>query len=539
MKAKLTTALVLACCVFLAAAVFAVAAARATQVTATSAITADKSVESNPDLSGSNLVWQELNGTDWNVYYGDGTSGTLPGKVTALTAPGDQVLPRVSETDPGQPDDHVLIVWEDRHDGDSDILGYDMTTHTPLTICTNAAQQAAPRISGGWVVWQDKRNGNWDIYGATIDPATDQVSAATPICDESHDQIQPDVSGDTVVWVDTRYGDEDIMGYVDGYTFPICLDDAIQDRPAVAGDTVVWRDARNAATSGEDIFGYDLLTSREFPVCTATGDQGLPAVDQDLVVWNDARSATTGLDIRGFDLSLQQPFTVARVAASQSQPTISDYRAVWTDKRNGAKADLWTAALTPWNARLTIDGGAAWTRHKSASLKLFAQGKTGVVAQMTVANVGPGAPAGKAGQYWPSESPWYLTAGDGLKTISVTYVALKGAPSPTIFASITLDTHGPAVRVPAAVTVTRGKKVAIGYRVTDNLAPRAAVTIRVLNAKREVVKVFVAGKAATGVLHEAKFVCNLAVGTYTVRVAATDLAGNKQTKLGTNTLTVK
>jgi beta propeller repeat protein len=539
MKAKLTIALVLASCVFLAAAVFAVATARATQVTATSAVTADKMAECNADLSGSNLVWQQLDGNDWNVYYGDGLSGTLPGKVTALTADGDQVKPRVSETDPGQPDDHVLVVWEDHRNGNADIWGYDATTGKTFVVCDDAAQQVAPRISGDWVVWQDKRSGNWDIYGATIDPATDKVSVATPICDETHDQIEPDVSGDTVVWVDARYGDEDIMGSVDGYTFPICLDDAIQDRPAIAGNTVVWRDARNAATSGADIYGYDLLTSREFPVCTAAGDQGLPAVDDDLVVWNDARSAATGLDVRGFDLSLQQPFRIVGLAASQSQPTISDYRVVWTDKRNGSVADLWTATLTPWNARLAIDDGAAWTRHKTASLKLFAQGKTGVVTQMTLANVAAGAPAGKAEPYWSSKSPWYLTSGDGLKTVSVTYAALSGPPSPTIFASITLDTHGPTVRVPAAVTVTRGTTAAIGYRVTDNLAHRAAVTIRVLNAKGEVVKVFVVGKAATGVIHEARFVCKLAVGSYTVHAAATDLAGNKQTKLGTNTLTVK
>jgi beta propeller repeat protein len=539
MKAKLTTALVLASCVFLAVAVFAAATARATQVTATSAVTADKIAETNPDLSGSNLVWQELNGNDWNVYYGAGLAGTLPGKVTALIAPGDQVLPRVSETDPGQPDNHVLVVWEDHRNGDADIDGYDMTTDKPLAICTNAAQQVAPRISGDWVVWQDNRNGNWDIYGATIDPATDTVSVATPICDESHDQIEPDVSGDTVVWVDKRYGDEDIMGYVDGYTFPICLNDAFQDQPAIAGNTVVWRDARNAATSGADIYGYDLLTSREFPVCTAPGDQSSPAVDQDLVVWNDARSATSGLDVRGFDLSLQQPFKVVGLPASQSQPTISDYRVVWTDKRNGPVADLWTATLTPWNARLTIDGGTAWTRNKNASLKLFAQGKTGVVTQMTLANVAAGAPVGKPEPYWSSKSPWYLTSGDGLKTVSVTYAALSGAPSPTIFASITLDTHGPTIRVPAAVTVTKGTTAAIGYRVTDNLAPRAAVAIRVLNAKGEVVKVFVVGKAATGVFHEVKFVCELPVGSYTVHATATDLAGNKQTKLGTNTLTVK
>ena len=38
------------------------------------------------------------------------------------------------------------------------------------------------------------------------------------------------------------------------------------------------------------------------------------------------------------------------------------------------------------------------------------------------------------------------------------------------------------------------------------------------------------GKVTTSALHESKFVCNLAVGTYKVQAAATDPAGNKQTK---------
>jgi beta propeller repeat protein len=539
MKAKLTTALVLAFCVFVAAAALAVATAHATQITSTYPVTNDRFAETNPDLSGSNLVWQQMNGTDWNVYFGDGVSGTLPGKVTALTLPGDQILPRVSETDPGQPDDHVLIVWEDHRNGNSDIYGYDVTTGQALTICNDPGQQVAPRISGDWVVWQDKRSGNWDIYGATIDPATDTVSAAVPICTESHDQIEPDVSGDTVVWVDSRYGDEDIMGYVAGYTFPICTAAAVQDQPSIAGDTVVWRDARNDAASGTDIYGHDLLTGREFAVTTAAGDQSSPAVDQDLVVWSDANAAKKVPDVRGYDLTLQQQFGVVIAAASQSQPTISDYRVVWTDTRNAGVADLRAAVFTPWNASLAINDGAIWTRSKSVKLKLFAQGKTGQVTQMTLTNIATGAAMGTPEPYWTSKSPWYLTSGDGLKTVSVIYAALSGAPSPPVFASITLDTHGPTIRVPAAATVKRGAKATIGYRVSDNLAHRAAVAIRLLNAHGNVVKVFVIARAGVGARHQVTFVCHLAVGTYKVQASAKDPAGNKQKKLGTNTLTVK
>ena len=541
MKAKLTTVLavtftiaVVVVAVAVVAAV-AVAPAGATQLTSTHAVTADPVAETSPDLVGSNLVWQQKTGSDWNIYYSDG----LPGTVTAIcTDPGDQILPRVSVSG-----GHTLVVWEDHRNGNADIYGYDVTAGKAFTVCSEASQQIAPRISGDWVVWQDKRNGNWDIYGATIDPSDDSVGAAAPICIQGSDQTEPDVSGDTVVWVDTRYGDQDIMGYNGqaAVTFPICLNDAVQDQPAVAADkaggTVVWRDQRNAATSATDIYGYDLSTSREFAVCTAAGDQSSPAIDQDLVVWNDARSAAGSLDVRGYDLTLQQEFPVVTARAWQGQPTVSDYRVVWTDARSGA-TDLWAAILTPWNAAISVDDGKAWTRSATATLALFAQGKTGIVTQMTLANVG--GPVGTSEAYKRNKEPWYLTPGDGHKTVTVTFTDLSGNTSPTMAAAITLDTHGPTIRVPAAVSVKRGATASIGYRVNDNLAAQVAVTMRLLDKNGNIVKVFMAPKVATGsALHHFKFVCKLKAGSYKVRASAVDPAGNRQLKVGANTLTVK
>ena len=549
MKAKLTTALAVMFAVTIAAAVLAVAPAGATQVTARFAVTADKVPETNPDLSGTYMVWQEKTSSDWNIY------GATIDPVTHVVGPatpicinsGDQILPRVSVGSNGD----VLVVWEDRRSGNADINGYDVTRGKAFSVCVDpASQQVAPRISGDWVVWQDNSNGNWDIYGAMIDPTADPIAVGppTPICTEAHDQIQPDVSGDTVVWSDTRYGDHVIFAYnrTADYTFGLSLSSGAQDQeqPAVwtgpeGTGTVVWKDTRDAATSGTDIYGFDLLTSREFAVCTATGDQSAPAVDQGLVVWNDARSAKTGLDVRGYDLTLQQPFAVITAAAWQGQPTICGDTVGWTDMRSGI-ADLWAASLTPWNARISVNGGAAWTRSTTASLALFAQSPKGIVTRMTLTNVG--GPVGTAEPYSTIKSPWYLTPGDGRKTVTVAFGDLFADVSPLMAASITLDTHGPTITVPAAVSVKRGAIASIGYRVTDyhNVSPRAAVTIHLLDKHGNIVKVFTAGKAATGkALHHFRFVCKLKVGTYRIRAWATDLAGNRQVRIGANTLTVK
>ena len=468
----------------------------------------------------------------------------LQGPGTCIcSAAGDQIDPRVSQTDPGQPDDHVLVVLEDHRAGNADIYGYDVTTSTPFTVCTNPAQQTAPRISGNWVVWQDQRSGDWAIWGSAIDPTTDTVGLAGPISPEpkaGFDQTEPDVSGDYVVWVDNRYGDQDIFAYDNaaGYSWDVYPDTqrADQDQPSVSGHTVVWRDAGNAATTGTDILGADLLTGVPFVVCEAAGDQlarhrpGPRGVD---------RRAQRGdsLDVRGYDLTLHQPFPVAVTAARQLQPTISDYQVVWTDNRNHAVNDLWAAAFTPWNASIKIDDGVAWTRSSTAELALFAQGKTGEVTSMTLTN--KDGPAGLPEPYSTLKKPWYLTTGDGPKTVYVVFTDRSGASSPTMSDSITVDTHGPTIKVPAAATVKSGKVASIGFRVGDNLAPRAAVIFRLLDKQGNVVKVFMAGKVSTGAaLHQWKFVCTLTPGTYKIRAWATDLAGNHQVKVGENTLTV-
>ena len=542
MKAKLTIALAVVFTVVVVAFV-AAGPANATQVISRHAVTADTAAEVNPDLWGTDLVWQQKTGSDWNIYYSDG----LPGTVTAVcTDPGDQILPRVTEAG-----GHVLVVWEDHRNGNADIYGYDVTAAKEFAVCTDPAQQEAPRIAAvpgsslARVVWQDKRNGGWDIYSATIDPSDDSVGPATAVCTANGDQTQPDVSGNVAVWTDGRSGggDLDIYGYnfKADYTFPICWNRAVEDQPAVwssgVGGTVVWRDARNAASSGTDIYGFDLSTASEFAVCTDPGDQSQPAVDQDLVAWTDGSSAARSLDVRGFDLTLQQEFPIVTARAAQSQPILSDYRVVWTDLRSGA-ADLWTAILTPWNASLAIDGGRAWTRASTATLTMFAQGKTGIVTQMTLANVG--GPVGTPEPYGRYKYPWYLTPGDGLKTVVATFTDVSGDDSPMMSAAITVDTHGPTIAVPTPAPVKSGSKAKISYRVTDNLSPRAAVTVRLLDKQGNIVKVFMFPRATTGTtLHRFTFVCTLKPGSYRVRAWANDLAGNHQTKLGAATLTVK
>jgi hypothetical protein len=87
--------------------------------------------------------------------------------------------------------------------------------------------------------------------------------------------------------------------------------------------------------------------------------------------------------------------------------------------------------------------------------------------------------------------------------------------------------------------VSRGARTDLAYSVTDTQSATATVTIRIRNAAGRVVKMYSLGPRATGVQLAARFVCHLPRGTYRFLVYARDQAGNPQTRLGWNTLTVK
>ncbi len=158
---------------------------------------------------------------------------------------------------------------------------------------------------------------------------------------------------------------------------------------------------------------------------------------------------------------------------------------------------------------------------------------------MTLANAG--GPVGTAETYKRNKEPWYLTPGDGHKTVTVTFTDLSGNTSPTMAAAITVDTHGPTItRAGGGVGQARRRRRRSAIACNDNLAPQVAVTIRLLDKNGNIVKVFMAPKVATGTaLHHFKFVCKLKAGSYLIRAWAIDLAGNHQLKVGANTLTVK
>jgi hypothetical protein len=107
--------------------------------------------------------------------------------------------------------------------------------------------------------------------------------------------------------------------------------------------------------------------------------------------------------------------------------------------------------------------------------------------------------------------------------------------------SVRIDTRRPTPLANWAATVRRGHTASLAYSVRDPRpgSPTANVTIRVKTSAGRLVKRVVVRSVAVNKRLVAKFVCHLAKGRYRFSVCATDAAGNAQSKVASNRLTVR
>jgi photosystem II stability/assembly factor-like uncharacterized protein len=101
------------------------------------------------------------------------------------------------------------------------------------------------------------------------------------------------------------------------------------------------------------------------------------------------------------------------------------------------------------------------------------------------------------------------------------------------------DVIGPRTFAPTPSTVSRSAGALLRYRVTDAQSATATVTIKITDGDGRTVATLSLGRCATAAQHVARFVCRLPRGAYRFSVYARDEAGNAQTRVGSNVLTVK
>ncbi len=121
-------------------------------------------------------------------------------------------------------------------------------------------------------------------------------------------------------------------------------------------------------------------------------------------------------------------------------------------------------------------------------------------------------------------------ATQGVHAVTVRAIDSSGAAA-TATATVKIDTTGPVTAAKAASGKV-GKKIALLYKVTDNLSPDAtAVRVVVRNSKGKTVTTFSLGKRALGKWLQVVWKPKTS-GTYHYSVFASDEAGNTQSTLG-------
>ena len=108
-------------------------------------------------------------------------------------------------------------------------------------------------------------------------------------------------------------------------------------------------------------------------------------------------------------------------------------------------------------------------------------------------------------------------------------------------AVIRIDTRKPTTRAPYSAAVTRLRTVKLRFVVADRApcAGTASAKIVVKNAHGRKVKTIKVARVKAGAASAVKFRCKLAKGKYRFFVYATDSAGNAQSKIASNRLTVR
>jgi C1A family cysteine protease len=132
----------------------------------------------------------------------------------------------------------------------------------------------------------------------------------------------------------------------------------------------------------------------------------------------------------------------------------------------------------------------------------------------------------------------FAVGGSGSHAVSYWSVDNAGNSETAHTGYVNIDSTAPTTSAYAA-TVKHGKRVKLAYRVNDAVpgSGRASVLIRILKGARSIKTVKV-GSCAVNVRGACTWRCTLAKGKYTIKVYATDLAGNRQSKVGSAKLKV-
>ena len=166
-----------------------------------------------------------------------------------------------------------------------------------------------------------------------------------------------------------------------------------------------------------------------------------------------------------------------------------------------------------------------------------------VTVRFTAADAG----AGVAGtQYNLDAAGWtsgtqVTVSGNGEHTLAYRSTDKLGTVEADKTCTVRIDTARPTTVAPQSATVRRGRYVTLKYRVNDARpgSPNATVTIKIKTLSGRTMKQVTLKNRQLNSDQGYRFRCTLAKRVYRFYVYATDTAGNTQSSIGRNRLTVR
>jgi hypothetical protein len=264
------------------------------------------------------VAWQDTRGADRDIFaarVSNASGATLDATgIPVSVVASDQFAPAVASSG-----NSALIVWQDRRNGLTtgfDIFGAIVSTTGAVTVndiavCTGAGDQGVPRVAFDTVngvylvVFNDPSSGSVDIRGVRVNAAGAVLDAncGVTVSGAAGAQFTSDVTFGggkfMVVWEDRRndailsdiYGTRasangGVLTVEDPAGIAVAkVDQSAQTLPTVAFGNgsflVAWSDARNAGTTGTDIFGAQIgvangSVSANFPISTDPENESSP-----------------------------------------------------------------------------------------------------------------------------------------------------------------------------------------------------------------------------------------------------------------------
>lgn len=251
-----------------------------------------------------------------------------------------------------------------------------------------------------------------------------------------------------------------------------------------------------------------------------------------LTVHFDATDSLSGVDYSEYqvDGATWQRGTEAEISTGGTHEL--RYRSV--DKVGNAEAPRSATVQVDTLPPTTVASGNAGWHNRPVSVTLTAtDGGCGVAATYYSVDGAAWQTGNTASVPAPSDH-----SRDGLRTVRFYSTDLFGNVEPAKSCTVMIDTRGPVTRAPRSATARREGTARLYYRVNDALSDTADVTILVKSAAGRTVKTLELGEKSTGELLRCSFPCNLRTGSYRFLVRAVDLAGNRQSGTGSNTLRV-